>query len=108
MDYRSSRRRRKKERGFSSACQINIEKTSKGAVVVSGMAPTVVSYVTGAYALLASGQGNSAVIFIAVIVVGAAAVIGAVALVMGRSAFDIVVGRLSLPVLHFGPTPATV
>ena len=75
------------------------------------MAPTIVAYITGAFALLASSAPSPAGylwIYLAVILPGIAGSVIAVALVLGRSAMAITTGGVPLPIVHFGPTPATL
>jgi hypothetical protein len=87
-----------------------IRETTRGSITISSMAPTIVAYITGAFALLASGTPGAGYlwIYLAVIVPGIAGSVIAAALVLGRSAMAIATGGVPLPIAHFGPTPATL
>jgi hypothetical protein len=97
--------------GLPAGATAVIRETANGSLAISGIVPTIVSYVTGAFALLTSEPLNTAnylYIYIAVVLIGALAAIVAAALVLGRSAFSVATGRLRVPFWHFGPTPATM
>lgn len=94
-----------------AAAAVVIRETARGSLAVSSMAPTIIAYTTGAFALLATGAPGSKAyleIYLVVIGVGAVGTLVAVALVLGQSTMDIAIGGIPLPIVHFGPTRATL
>lgn len=96
-------------RRFPLAAATVIRETAKGAVAVAGLTPTLISYLTGAFALFATTAENHpdfVGIYLCVVIGFGAVALVAIALLLGRTLFGIASSGIRIPILHFGPTPA--
>jgi hypothetical protein len=98
------------KRHFPDAAKTSIKETARGALAVAGLGPTVISYATGAYALFmttAEERKDLLNIYLFVVIITALVAIVGVGLLLGKSLFRVATGGIRIPLIGFGPTPAT-